>query len=1087
MLAALIKKIKIMKQKLKGFMIFFFVLALQLTFAQERKITGTVSDNAGIPLPGVSVLVKGTNNGAQTDFDGKYAIKAAPNQIIVFSYVGMKTQEVSASSTTINIKLLDNAMELESVLVTTALGVKREKKSLGYSSQQISGKDLVDGGAGNQNVANLLSGKAAGVEVSRNTNFGGSTNVVIRGNKSLTGNNQALWVVDGVPIDNSSSNSTTQNEGKGGYDYGNNVADINQEDIESINILKGAAATALYGSRAANGVVMVTTKKGKKGDDNKVGFTFSSGVTVGTVDKSTFPKYQNKYGSGYGFESSFLDADSQTPTVDTSNDASYGDAFNGKPVYQWDSATPYSQNYGKATPWSAAKNGPITFFKTAQTFTNSLALEKATERSSISMSYANLLQTGILPNSELKKNQLSARFSQKINDKLTANAYAAVTLQNTVGRNSTGYNDNIMGSFRQWWQTNTDIKELKNVYNNSGGQNITWNWSDPMAQQLQPAYWDNPYFTRYQNYSSDNRSRLFSYASLNYEITNWLSALGRVSLDTYKELQEERRAVGSIASGFGLSPVDENSGYQRYDISFQEINYDFMLNFNKKFGDNLSLTGVLGSNIRRNGRDTVLSSTIGGLVTPGIYALSNSRYELPFPTENNVNWGVNGIYAQGSLGFKDTYFLDASIRRDVSSTLPKGNNAYVYPAISGSFLFSNLVKANWLNLGKFRINYAEVGNDADPLSLVNTYTRSSNFNGEPMYTMPNTNKNSNLKPERTKSFEVGLETSTLNRRLGFDITYYKTNTVDQIVSTAVSSGSGFTNAWVNGGNIQNSGLEIQLTGTPVKTKNFSWDIMVNWSNNRSKVVDLPKDIDNLQIASFQGGVTVNATKGEAYGAIKGTDYIYTNGQPTVDQKTGKYLISGSSDNTIGNITPDWIGGVRNKFKYKNVAMSFLIDTQKGGDIFSLDMYYGLATGLYKETAAGSIRETGIVNSGVAPDGSANTVSTVNTNNLPSTGPGQFSNNYGYLAAPAKAFIYDASYVKLREVSVSYDFPKRFFENTFVNAATLSVLGSNLWIISKNLPYADPESGLSSGNKSRGYSVGSLPTTRDIGVNLTFKF
>lgn len=1076
-----------MKQKFKGLMALFFLLTLQFVIAQEKKITGVVSDKAGIPLPGVTVLIKGTQSGAQTDFDGKYMVKASSGEVLVFSYIGMITQEIAVTSSIINVKMIDAAaQELEGVVVTTALGVKREKKSLGYSSQQISGKDLVNGGAGSQNVANLLSGKAAGVEVSRNTNFGGSTNVVIRGNKSLTGNNQALWVIDGVPVDNSNSNSNTQAQGKGGYDYGNNVADINQEDIESINILKGAAATALYGSRAANGVVMVTTKKGKKGDD-KVGFTFSSNLTVGTVDRSTFAKYQNKYGSGYGFGSSFLDADSSIPTVDTSNDASYGDAFTGNPVYQWDSFTPYSKNYGQSTAWSAAKNGPISFFKSAITNTNSLSLEKSTDRSSLSMSYVNTFQTGILPNSELKKNQLSARFSQKITDKLTANAYAAVTLQGTIGRNSTGYNDNIMGSFRQWWQTNVDVKELQNVYNASGGQNITWNWSDPTADHLAPAYWDNPYFTRYQNYSSDNKTRLFSYASLNYEITSWLSALGRISLDTFKQLQEERRAVGSIPTGFGLSPVDERSGYQRFDINFQEINYDFMLNFNKKFGDKLSLTGVLGLNIRRNGRDNILSSTIGGLVTPGVYALSNSRYELPFPTENKVSWGVNGLYAQGSLGYMDTYFIDASIRRDVSSTLPKDNNVYTYPAISGSFLFSNLVKTHWLSLGKFRLNYAEVGNDAESISLVNTYTRSSNFKGEPMYTLPNINKNSNLKPERTKSFEVGLETSTFKHRLGLDITYYKTNTVDQIVSAAVSSASGFTNAWVNGGNIENKGLEIQLTGTPVKNENFTWDIIVNWSNNKSKVISLPQGIDNLNIASFQGGVTINATPGEAYGSIKGTDYIYTNGQRTVDQKTGKYMISGTSDHTIGNVTPDWIGGIRNKFTYKNVSMSFLIDSQKGGDIFSLDMYYGLANGLYPETATGTVRETGIVNSGVAPNGAVNTVPTVNTNNLPSTGAGAYSNNYGYLAAPAKAFVYDASYVKLREVSISYNFPKRMFENTFVNAAALSLSGSNLWIISKNLPYADPESGLSSGNKSRGYSVGSLPTTRDIGFNLTFKF
>jgi TonB-linked SusC/RagA family outer membrane protein len=1079
-LKQLIQNIIKMKLKFNGFLVLFVVLVTQLTFAQERSVSGIVSDNAGVPLPGVSVIVKGTKNGTQSDFDGKYSIQALPTDVLVFSYVGMKSIEKSANSTTVDVKLTSDATQLESVVVT-AMGIKREKKSLGYASQQIKGNEL-NGGAPTPNVANLLQGKAAGVEITRNTNFGGSTNVVIRGNKSLTGNNQALWVIDGVPIDNGNSNFTSQQTGGGGYDYGNGASDINQEDIETINILKGAAATALYGSRAANGVVMVTTKKGKAKTDNSIGVTFSSGFTNGSIDKSTFPEYQNKYGAGYGFGSSFLGTGDPTgDTVDTSNDASYGDAFDPSVlVYQWDASTPYSPNYGKATPWQAAKNDPSTFFSDAHTYTNSITLEKATDKSSLSLSYSNYNQTGIMPNSELKKNQMSARFSQKFTDKLTANVYAAVTLQNTVGRNSTGYNDNIMTSFRQWWETNVDIQDQKDVFFNSGGQNITWNWADPTSVDgLVPAYWDNPYFTRYKNYASDNRTRLISYASLNYEITPWISAMGRVSLDSSNQLQEERRAVGSIATGFGLSPVDETSGYQRYDLNFQEINYDLMLNFNKKFGEDINLTGVLGSNIRRQNVDNVLASTVGGLVVPDVYALANSRFALPFPVENKNESGVNGLYAQGTIGYKSTYFLDASVRRDVSSTLPKGNNSYVYPAVSGALVFSNLIKVDWLSFGKFRVNYAEVGNDADPLSLVNTYTRSSNFQSQPVYSVPNTNKNPNLKPERTNSFEVGLETSFLKNRLGIDLTYYKTKSVDQIVSAAVSSASNVTNAVVNGGTINNEGFEIQLTGTPIKINNFSWDITVNWSNNKSTVVALPEGLENLQLGDFQGGVTSNATPGEPYGTLKGTDYIYTNGQKTVDQTTGRYIITSTSDKNIGNINPDWIGGIRNKFNYKNVSLGFLIDTQKGGDIFSLDMYYGLATGLYKETAVGDIRENGIVNAGVKPDGSPNTMSTVD--------PGDFSNNYGYLAQPNKAFIYDASYVKLREVSISYNFPKKLLDRTFIKDATLSILGSNLWIISKNLPYADPESGLSSGSRSRGYSVGSLPTTRDIGFNLTFKF
>lgn len=1069
-----------MKQKLNGFLVLLVVLAAQLTFAQERSVSGIVTDNAGMPLPGVSVLIKGTKTGTQSDFDGKYSIKASPSDALVFSYVGMKSLEKPASSTSVNAKLSSDATQLESVVVT-AMGIKREKKSLGYASQQIKGDDL-NGGAPTPNVANLLQGKAAGVEITRNTNFGGSTNVVIRGNKSLTGNNQALWVIDGVPIDNSNTNATSQQTGGGGYDYGNGASDINQEDIETINILKGAAATALYGSRAANGVVMVTTKKGKSKSDNSVGITFSSGFTNGRIDKSTFPEYQNKYGSGYGFGSSFLGTGDPTgDTVDTSNDASYGDPFDPTLlVYQWDASTPYSPNYGKATPWQAAKNDPSTFFNDAHTFTNSISFEKSTDKSSLSLSYSNFNQTGVMPNSELKKNQLSARFSQKFTDKLTANVYAAVTLQKTVGRNSTGYNDNIMTSFRQWWETNVDVQAQKDVFFNSGGQNITWNWADPTSTDgLVPAYWDNPYFTRYKNFSSDNRTRLISYASLNYEITPWVSAMGRVSLDSSNQLQEERRAIGSIATGFGLSPVDETSGYQRYDVNFQEINYDLMLNFNKKLGEDISLTGVLGSNIRRQNIDNVLASTVGGLVVPDVYSLSNSRFALPFPVENKAASGVNGLYAQGSIGYKNTYYVDASIRRDVSSTLPQGNNSYIYPAVSGAIVFSNLIKADWLNLAKFRVNYAEVGNDAEALSLVNTYTRSSNFQSQPIYSVPNTNKNPNLKPERTNSFEIGLESSILQNRLSFDVTYYKTKSVDQIVSAAVSSASNVTNAVVNGGTINNEGLEIQLTGTPLKSKDFSWDITVNWSNNKSTVVALPGGLENLQLASFQGGVTSNATPGEPYGALKGTDYVYTNGQPTVDQTTGRYMITSTADKIIGNINPDWIGGIRNKFNYKNVSFGFLIDTQKGGDIYSLDMYYGLATGVYKETAIGDIRENGILNHGVAPDGTPNT--------LMSQDPGDFSNNYGYLAGPNKAFIYDASYVKLREVSITYNFPRKIFDKTFVKDASLSILGSNLWIISKNLPYADPESGLSSGTRSRGYSVGSIPTTRDIGFNLTFKF
>jgi hypothetical protein len=428
----------------------------------------------------------------------------------------------------------------------------------------------------------------------------------------------------------------------------------------------------------------------------------------------------------------------------------------------------------------------------------------------------------------------------------------------------------------------------------------------------------------------------------------------------------------------------------------------------------------------------------------------------------------------------DTYFIDGSIRRDASSTLPQDKNSYTYPAISGSILLSNILKADWLSFAKIRANYAEVGNDASPLNLINTYTRNTNFQNQPVYTLPNTNNNAELSPERTKSLEFGIEANFLQKRAGFDISLYKTNSVDQIVSGAVSSASNFTNAVVNGGEIENKGIEVQLYGTPLKTNNFQWDIFVNWSKNRSEVIALPSGLENLQLGSFPQGITINASPGKPYGTIQGTDYIYhANGQPIIDQKTGRYLATISSNNVIGNITPDWIGGVRNKFTYKNISIGFLIDMQKGGDIFSLDMAYGLATGLYPETADNDIRNIGKVHSGVAPDGSRNT--------KPTTNPSDWGNNQGYRREPNKSFIYDASFIKLREASISYSLPAKLLTNTFIKDAKFSLVGTNLWIIKKNLPYADPESGMSSGNLSRGYSVGSLPTTRDIGFNVTFKF
>ena len=1097
-----------MKLKFNGFLVLLVVLVTQLTFAQERSVSGIVSDNAGMPLPGVSVLVKGTKNGTQSDFDGKFSIKANPSEVLVFSYVGMKTHEVSASSTSLKVKLSSGATELESVVVTTALGIKREKKSLGYATQEVTGADL-SAGATSANFLNELSGKAAGVNIRKNTNFGGSTNVVSRGVKNLTGDNQMLIVIDGMPINNSNTNSSkgSQTEGaRNTFDYGNAGMDINPDDIESLNILKGAAASALYGWQAGNGVIMITTKKGKS--KKGMGVTISSELTVGTVDKSTFPEYQNKYGQGYGPTYDAAGNPKGIPvgptgaffTIDkngnqvatTTDDASYGVAFDPSlSVYQWDAYTPFSDNYGKKTTWQAAKNGPITFFQTAQTFNNSVSLEDGTDKTNFVLNFNNFKENGILPNSELKKNNVSLKLNHKFTDKFSASVFANYSAQKTVGRNTTGYGgDNIMGQFRQWWATNADVKEQKEVFERSGGQNISWNMADPANGNISPKYWDNPYFTRYKSFQSDERNRFIGYAQLDYKVNNWLSASGKISTDSYAELREERKAVGSLNATFGINRLAVPSGYQKYDGMFSEQNYQFTLNFKKNITEDFSLNGLLGVNSLRTSRNSTLSSTEGGLIIPGIYALSNSMSANPFPVEVEDHSGVNSAYASASLGFKDFFYLDGTFRYDAFSTLPKGNNSVNTFSTSASYVFTKHIDQPWLSFGKLRASYAEnpQGN-IDLYALQSVFTKFNPFGAAQLYSVPNIGANSNLRPVKTASEEVGLEMQFLDRRIGFDVSAYRSLSSDQIFPVDYSTSTGLSQRYINAGSVENKGLEVQFNVTPIKTGDFQWDVFVNWSKNKNTVVALAPGIETLTLGTFQGNVSIIAKVGQPYGDIIGKDYTYTaDGQRITSN--GSYVMTTTTTNVIGNVTPDWIGGLRNKFTYKQISLGFLLDMQKGGDIFSLDQYYGQDSGLYKSTAGNNelgnpVRNTIANGGGVILPGVDQATGLPNTTRT--TRPEVAGSIYGYTKNPQKAFVYDAGFIKLREVNITYTFPTKLVSKMSLTDLRVSLVGSNLWIIDKDLPDADPESGLSSGNLSAGYSSGSLPTTRNIGCNLTLKF
>ena len=1055
--------------------------AFSSSLAQTRQVTGKVtSSEDGSALPGVSVSLKGTARGTTSSSDGSYKIMVSNSDALVFSFVGYKPQTINVGSQSmINVTLASDASELNEVIVT-ALGLTRTKNSLPYAAQQIKGDELTRVRSGN--AFSQLSGKVSGVQITQGNAIGGSTNVVIRGSKSLTGNNQALFVVDGVPIDNSVTNTSNQRTGRGGYDYGNAAADINPDDIETMTVLKGAAATALYGSRASNGVIMITSKKAKKG----LGLTINTGLSVGTIDRTTFPKYQNQYGAGYsdpyqkdGFF--FFDANGDGKddlVVPTSEDASYGTKFDPSlMVYHWDAFDPAGPNYLKAKPWVAAANTPEKFYETAISNNTNISLDGATDKGSFKLGFTRNEDRGTLPNSKVTKNIMNLSGTYAISPKLTASASANVSVVAGLGRYGTGYDGlNVNQNFRQWYQTNVDIYEQRDAYFRNQ-KNVTWNWSDPSsAAGLKPIYTDNYYWTRYQNNENDTRTRVFGNAMLNYKATDFLNIMGRITMDTYDEFQEERIAVGS-------TDIPE---YSRYDRHFEEINYDLIANFDKNLTKDLNLKALAGLNLRKSLNRSIYAITNGGLIVPGLYSIANSKGTVSAPSETYNPREVFGLFGGATLTYKDFLTLDGTVRQDKSSTLPVANNAYLYYAGSASWLFSHHIEdLPWLTSGKIRANYATVGNDAPWGSISNVYDQPAPFGSTILFSVPGTQNNPSLKPEQTISKEIGLEMSFLQNRLGFDLTYYQTNTLDQIMPASVTTATGYNSTYVNAGNIENNGIELSVYGSPIKTPDFAWNVNVNFTRNRNKVLSLYNESLNLQLASFQGGVTLNATVGEPYGILKGRTWKYVNGEKLV-KSNGRYDMTTTTTNVIGNVNPNWIGGINNSFRYKNVTLSFLVDVKSGGSVFSLDQYYGAATGVLAESAllndkGNPSRSTiaeggGIIMPGVLADGSKNTKRVENE-----------YGTYGYAYNPQHEFVYDASYVKLREANITYSLPRAVVAKLGgIKGVDLSLYGRNLWIIHKNIPDSDPEENLSAGNV-QGYQSGAYPTTRSIGFNVKLLF
>ena len=1084
-------------------------------FAQN--VTGVVSDaSSGEPLPSVSVKVKGSDNAAITNFDGKYTIKAGNGAVLVFSSMGYASQEASVSGNTLNVSLASSTNKLDEVVVT-ALGISRDKKSVGYAIQEVGGAEVSK--VKDANFMSSLSGKVAGVNIRQSGTMGGSANVVIRGYKSLTGNNQALFVVDGIPISNQINNTGNQQTGRGGYDYGNAAMDINPEDIDKVSVLKGAAATALYGARAANGVILITTKKGTK--RNGLGVSVTSGYTVGSVNPDTYVRYQNSYGEGYGqyygpdsiagyptngyMVAYDVDGDGiDDPCTPTTEDASFGLAFDPNfMVYTWESLYPELSTYGQKSPHVAGANNPLYFFEQAATMNNSVAIDGGNDNGSFRLSATQFSTKGIVPGSSLKRNNFSFSGNLKASDRLTVSTTAQFIQQAGNGRFGTGYDSrNPNQSFRQWFNVGVDMAKQKAAYE-ATGKNITWNpfgygYGDDATK---PIYSDNPYFSALENRQSDTRNRLIGNMMASYKINDWLDFMGRASVDTYSELQEERTAVGSV----------EIPGYLRRNRNVTETNIDMILTANKTFGanDEYSLNARLGSNIRRNSVQAIAASTNGGLVVPGVYALSNSVNTPNAPSETAYQIGVNGMFAAASLGYKNFLYVDLTGRQDVSSTLPTVNNTFFYPSATMSLVFSELLDVDAISFGKFRMNYAQVGSDAPAQALADAYNMGTAFGSTSLASAPSTSNNPGLLPESTVSQEAGLEMMFLNNRVGFDVSVYNQTSFNQIMPAKVSSTSGTIFKYVNAGEINNQGVELSLNATPIQSADFTWSTNLNWTKNKNMVVSLFEGAENLQLASVQGGITIEARPGQAYGTIYGTTFIKdAEGRPIVwDMPASyggvRYLRGGvdmGSKDVIGNINPDWYAGWSNSFRYKNWTASALLDMQMGGNFFSLDTWYGYATGLY-DLSAGT-NDMGNPVRDLVNDGGGYKItnvaywdgSTVDGDGNPSgltvgdyyADMHYYGNSLGYARNANEYHVWDASYLKLREVALNYSVPSSMLGSTGIKGLDVALTGRNLAILWKNNPYSDPEAGLSAGNV-QGYQSGAYPAVREVGVNVKLKF
>ncbi|WP_044262957.1 SusC/RagA family TonB-linked outer membrane protein [Saccharicrinis fermentans] len=1057
-------------RKLALFLSMVLFLGLQTLNAQTKAISGKVVDNYGDPIPGVSIIVKGTTSGTVSRPDGSYLLNVPQDaEIIVFTFVGMETKEIMIGDrSSINVMLASSAIDVDEVVVT-ALGISREKKSLGYASQGVSEDDLM--AANDVNAIASLSGKVAGLSVS-GQNFAGSQNILIRGASSFSGNNQPLFVVDGVPISNEGFNDVETQSGGGGYDYGSMVADLNSYDIANVEVLKGSAASALYGSRGQNGVIMITTKSGRKGKKT-FSVDINSGVTIDRV--SILPELQDKYGGGYGgFGSTTIDG-VEYQTVSYAVDESWGPKFEGQDVLHWWGIADYEQGLTSAPvtgKWEASKNDVEDFYETGITYQNSINVVSTSENSALRIGYTNISMEGIVPNSKQNKNTFNINGNTSVLDGFVElNSNVTFVHTDTKGRPQFGYGDNSQSQkFFQWGQRQLDMDKLKN-YANPDGTNRTWNRTS--ASDATPKYSDNPYWTAYKNYQDDDRTRIFGTVGGKINLTDYLSASGNVYLDTYTFNARERVAIGSQAQ----------SMFKQVQRQAIETNYEGKLNFQKRFGD-LDVLGFVGGNIRKENYSRFEGETDGGLVIDGLYNLNNSANQ-PILDDYDREKRVNSWFGMASVGYKSFAYLEATYRTDYDSTLPEEHNEYSYASVSGSVILSQLLKYSWMNNLKVRLNYGETGNGTDPYQVYNTYEISDPFQGNPQFTNLDRLKNENLKPELTQEVEFGVEGSFLHNRAGFDFTYYTRDTENQIVPVEVSGSTGYIEQVINAGLINNRGIELMVYGTPLKVGDFSWELGINYAKNTNEVKELPASLGGkLQLASAPfGGAYINSVEGKTFQELYAYDFVYDdNGNKVINSETGFYEMGDLQ--SMGSVLPDYTAGLKSTFRYKNIDLGVLIDMSKGGKYYSLtnmwSMYSGMAEATATATSNGNtIREDGLVLDGVVDKGNGYEE---NDMHLSAIDYGEY-HYHGY-DTPSATSVFDADYVKLREVTIGYTLPKVV---DVIKSIRVSAYGRNLAIWGLDNKGIDPETIVGGNGNIQGLEGGIVPGSKSYGFNVQIKF